>query len=339
MVMKLFDDFEAIKFPEENLIFITRGEYLYYIYNNEYKHWHKHKNAGNDHITVKNYPDVSREELINIMQGTFPTKETDFMRMCNPAELCAMNMVDLLKEDYPSYMSNCDIYYSVRQFISESDICHKTFLELQKMFDNAVLIKQEDKYVLNEIMELCFKIIGRDIFKEEIGIVDGHDGSSYFWIKPVRVIDYSDTNDSNNVAEMSNIEISIEEDDVAQYLTPFLYKYYDDKLEAHKLRVEGQWTDDNGNERVSVVRGFQWYLTYNFFTYESVANILNDINDTVDTLLSGRKNEYIEKLRLKENNVEVALIIDFYRRFIYRMKYMMKVGKENGYNLISFMGP
>ena len=33
------------------------------------------------------------------------------------------------------------------------------------------------------------------------------------------------------------------------------------------------------------------------------------------------------------------LIIDFYRRFIYRMEYMMKIGKENGYDLISFMGP
>ena len=31
--MKLFDTIEAVKFPEENMIFITRGGYLYYIYN------------------------------------------------------------------------------------------------------------------------------------------------------------------------------------------------------------------------------------------------------------------------------------------------------------------
>ena len=37
--MKLFDDFEAVRFPEENLIFITHGGYLYYIYDVEYKHW------------------------------------------------------------------------------------------------------------------------------------------------------------------------------------------------------------------------------------------------------------------------------------------------------------
>ena len=33
--MKLFDDFEAVRFPEENLIFITHGGYLYYIYDVE----------------------------------------------------------------------------------------------------------------------------------------------------------------------------------------------------------------------------------------------------------------------------------------------------------------
>ena len=60
--MKLFDTFEAVKFPEEDMIFITRSEYLYYIYNLKYKWWKKHSNAGNDHLTVSDYPDVSRED-------------------------------------------------------------------------------------------------------------------------------------------------------------------------------------------------------------------------------------------------------------------------------------
>lgn len=37
--MKLFDNFEAIKFPEENSIFITKGGYLYYIYDSEHDYW------------------------------------------------------------------------------------------------------------------------------------------------------------------------------------------------------------------------------------------------------------------------------------------------------------
>lgn len=83
--MKLFDTFEAVKFPEEDMIFITHGGYLYYIYNPKYKWWKKHHNAGNDHLTVSNYPDVSRDELVTAMKGLFPQKETDFMRMCNPS--------------------------------------------------------------------------------------------------------------------------------------------------------------------------------------------------------------------------------------------------------------
>ena len=43
--------------------------------------------------------------------------------------------------------------------------------------------------------------------------------------------------------------------------------------------------------------------------------------------------------RPQKDDTEISLIIDFYQRFIYRMEYMLKVGKEKGYNLISFMGP
>ena len=111
--MKLFGKFEAVKFPEEDLIFITYGVYLYYIYNPQYKRWRKHSNAGNDHLTVANYPDVSREELISAMNGVFPKKETDFMRLCNPSQLWISDMLDLLKEDYANYMSD----YAVRQVV------------------------------------------------------------------------------------------------------------------------------------------------------------------------------------------------------------------------------
>ena len=80
--MKLFGDFEAIRFPEENLILVTSRGYLYYIYDPRSRHWQKHANAGNDRLSVQNYPDVSRFELENAMGGTFPKKETDFMRLC-----------------------------------------------------------------------------------------------------------------------------------------------------------------------------------------------------------------------------------------------------------------
>lgn len=236
--MKLFDTIEAVKFPEENMIFITRGGYLYYIYNPKSKWWRKHSNAGNDHLTVSNYPDVSREELVDAMKGVFPKKETDFMRLCNSSQLCIRDMLDLLKEDYPQYMADYAIYHTIHRLLLESDICHKSFEKLQKLLEDATTNHHDSNQVLTQIKNLSFAIIGRDIFKREIGIVDGHDSSSYFWIMPVRVIDFENTADLDSVAEMRSAEISIEEDDVAEYLTPFLYKYFDEELTENKNRKD-----------------------------------------------------------------------------------------------------
>lgn len=333
--MKLFAKFEAVKFHQENLIFITNNKYLYYIYNFDSKVWSKHRNAGNDSIAVENYEDVSREELTEAMNGVFPQKETDFMRLCNPTQLCIRDMFDLLREDYPKYISDDPVAATIHTLLLASEICFKSFLRIKEILDSATEQCQDVGQVLIQIEELYITITGRDIYKKEIGIVDGHDSSSYFWIMPVRIIDYSDTNASDSVAEMRSIEISIEEDDVYRYLSPFLYKHYDDELEANKNRVEYCFTDDDGNEQTSFLSGFEWYLTYNFYTFDSVTAILKDIKDTIDTLLSRTENEFTAKLK----STEIDLVVDFYQRFIYRMEYMMRVGSENGYDLISFMGP
>ena len=351
--MKLFQKFEAVWFPEEDMIFITNDGFLYYIYNPESRSWRKHRNAGNDRLTVSNYPDVSRDELTNAMHGVFPKKETDFMRLCHPSQLCIRDMLNLLLEDYTKYLSDGAIYHTIHRLLLESDICYQSFERIRKLLDAATANHDDNSLVITQIKELSFKIIGRDIFKREIGIVDGHDCSSYFWIMPVRVIDDSDTDGIDNVAEMRSNEISIEEDDVAQYLTPFLYRYFDDELEANQKRSDAS--------------GFEWYLTHNYFTFDSMQQILKDIASTVDALISGREAEYTKELKIKrgsetrqllyaknlsakevaeynanrptEDDTETALVVDFYQRFLYRMEYMLKVGKEKGYNLISFMGP
>ncbi len=374
--MKLFDEiwcdeiqatFEAVKFPEENLIFVTRDGYLYYIYHSESKYWRKHRNAGNDHITVAHYPDVGKGELEAAMQGKFPQSEADFLRLCNPSRLRVGDLLYLLKEEYAAYLSEYEINNAIHCFLREADIPHKAFEKLRKCLGEATKNGHDSRQVLAAIKELCFAFIGRDIFKQEIGIVDGHDCSSYFWIMPVRVIDDFDTNGTDNVAEMRSAEISIEEDDVAQYLTPFLYRYFDDELEANKNRIEYLYEDEDGVEQIRRTRGFEWNLTHNFYTFESMDAILNDIRNTIDALSCGAETEYTKELGVKrgsathtllyakdltqeqieeynanrptEDDTEPELIIDFYRRFLFRMEYMMRVGEEKGYNLISFMGP
>ena len=365
--MKLFDGFEAVRFPEENLIFITHNEYLYYIYFYKWERWKKHRNAGNDLISVENYPDVSKEELMKVMGGICPTKETDFIRLCHPSEICVRDMLYVLKEDYSGFMSDNTINHVVHRFLCESDICYRSYEKIRELFDYAIANRFEMQRLLNEALRLCYAVIGRDIFKREIGIVDGHDCSSYFWIRPVKIVDPSDTNGIDNVAEMPSVEISIEEDDVDQYLTPFLFKYFDKELEPNKRRVDDCWENEDGTEHISYVKGFEWYLTHNYYSYDAVERMLADIKDTIDALSTGRQTDYTIKLREKRgwesheliyskdltpeqvkeynanrpkvDNTEAELIIDFYHRFIYRMEYMIRVGKEKGYSYISFMGP
>ena len=141
----------------------------------------------------------------------------------------------------------------------------------------------------------------------------------------VRVIDYEDTDNMYNVAEMKGSEISIEEDDVAQYLTPFLYKYFDPDLDANKNRSDAS--------------DFEWNLTYNYYTHESISCILRDICAVIDALSTGKPCDAVDPDWMKELSADAALVIDFYRRFVYRMEYMLAIGAEKGYDLISFMGP
>lgn len=277
------------------------------------------------------------------MQGKYPTKETDFMRLCLPRQLYIRDMFDLFEEDYPEYIKDYAIYNAVHRFLLRSNIYYKSYLKVRELFDDALLLRKDHAQVLREIKELSFAVIGRDIYKNEIEIIDGHNSSSYFWIMPVHIVDDSDTDDTECVAELRSIEISIEESDVSCYLAPFLYKYFDEELEANRKRADAD--------------GFEWYLTYNFFMHESVTGILHDIRDTIDALSAGRETEYTKELKIgrgpvsqeqigvddaaqpREDDGEVSLVIDFYQRFLYRMEYMMKVGKEKGYELISFMGP
>lgn len=321
--MRLFGDFEAVKNPEENTIFVTHDGFLYYIYNPIYSHWHKYRNAGNDRISIMNYPDVNKEELSQTFGGMFPTKETDFMRACYPSELWIRDILDLLKEDYPKYMEDFEIYDTIHEFLLESDLCDVSFEKIKELFEKIKTLDMNEKAIVSEIKKLSFSVIGRDIFKDEIRIVDGHNSSSYFWIMPVRIVEPAHDGYEASVAEMRACEISIEEYNVGCYLSPFLYKYFDSELDANKSRPDAD--------------GFEWYLTYNFYTYDAMKLILSEIKDTVDALSEGMDNEFT--VGLKNDSRGIDQIVDFYRRFIFRMEYMIRVGQENGYNLISFMGP
>ena len=188
-----------------------------------------------------------------------------------------------------------------------------------------------------------------DDFTEELEIIDGHAGSSYFWIMPARILDYSDTDGPDNVAEMSSVEISVGEDEVSQYLVPFLNRYFDGTLEANRKRVLEHWTDADGTPQTDYVQGFDWNLTHNFYTFDAMTRMLEDIRGTADALSSGRDNAYTAEIaeRYKmyhagpfaAEEAQKARVAGFYRRFLFRLEHMLRAGREKGFDLISFMGP
>lgn len=95
--------------------------------------------------------------------------------------------------------------------------------------------------------------------------------------------------------------------------------------------------------------------------------MLKDISNTADALAAGEENEFTAVLRIKRgmatykleyardlseeqiqeyndsrptvDDTDADVIIDFFHRFIYRMEYMIRISREKGYDLISFMGP
>ena len=141
---------------------------------------------------------------------------------------------------------------------------------------------------------------------------------------------------------------------------PLLLKYFDDKLPENIQRYDNYiftYTDE-------VQTTFEWYLTYNYYTMQSIQDMIKEIKSIVELLktdfnstkldyikvnydwilyLDGKvdpkslPNDKYERIKLTENYKEA--IINFYNRFVNYMENMIEQGIRNGYNLISFMGP
>ena len=182
----------------------------------------------------------------------------------------------------------------------------------------------------------------------QIPIVEGHDGSSYFWIMPVRHVEVSDDN-WYGIEECREQEISIEEDDIGEFLYFFLEKYFDPDYPYGQVRDRYCGS------------GFEWNLEYNIYTYETIRKMLDEIelcarlletdfdNPALTDFKKGfhsvtfdpDENRFQKRLTDEEeehlirDNIGIAL--DFYDRFVRRMRKMMQGADD--YELISFMGP
>lgn len=199
----------------------------------------------------------------------------------------------------------------------------------------------------NEIEKIPYAIF-IDSFKKkrQILIIEGHDGTSYFWINPVKILSNPDKH-GEYIEEHSIEEISIEEDNVSEFLYYFLEKYF-----HHEIQIR-DW-----NNKCE----FEWNLEHNLYTYDAVKNIISEIQEISALFCTDFDNKKLDEIKKRfspytfsdddintplvelSNNDKneiykenIELVLDFYERFCLRMELMMLHSPQC--NLVSFMGP
>ncbi len=179
-----------------------------------------------------------------------------------------------------------------------------------------------------------------------IEIEEGRSYSSYFWFGSVKVPSKDKIYDKD-VVELPEV-FSIEEGNVECFLYYFLLKYFDNELVYNKNRYD----DANGYEE-----DFVHWLTFNFYTYNTLKAMIEDILYCVNLLKTDYHNEYLHPLKESfsiyymcgkndkdyGNNSKEAIqrnidvVIDFYERFVKRLLQMMENNTDA--ELIYIMGP
>ena len=108
--------------------------------------------------------------------------------------------------------------------------------------------------------------------------IEGHDSGAAFWIQPVTILKDSDTEILMEDIEEADDEISIPTYFVDPLLYPIFVEFFDSALEINQRRVDYSDTDsETGEEIIHCVKGFEYYLTYNFYTYEQMESMLKTV--------------------------------------------------------------
>ncbi|MBE6582179.1 MAG: hypothetical protein E7648_02815 [Ruminococcaceae bacterium] len=175
------------------------------------------------------------------------------------------------------------------------------------------------------------------ITHEYVEIVNGRDGGGTFWIV------CANTNEKNKarVPSLDCFGISIYDGDVSQFLSEFLYRYFDPSVQKREEYDE---------------EGFDWF-GINLYTFDSIRRMISDIkrvqemiqydydNSALDSIKSHWSvYRYTDKTKndltaeeineLRKRVVPVA--VDFYERLCKRLEQMLDIP---GNNVMSFAGP
>lgn len=179
----------------------------------------------------------------------------------------------------------------------------------------------------------------KEVCKESSGpwIVNGRDGGGTFWIIGIS----SKEDRESNIPNLDCFGMSIDDTVVGEYLTEFLYKYFDPSVQEREEYDEP---------------GFDWYGG-NLYTFESMRKMLDDIYQVVRMIREDYDNPELSKIKahwplypytkkrrdelseMEINEVRKKVVPDaslFYERFCARMENMLKIP---GNDIMSFAGP
>ena len=183
-------------------------------------------------------------------------------------------------------------------------------------------------------------------------IYNGHDPGGCFWILPVKCHS-TERVGWESVEECKSAEISLDELDVDGLLAYFFKKHFDKTLLYNQQRYD----DAGGIKGICFPAAFEWNLTYNFYSYDAIRAMLNDIRLIMDALGSTGLDAVPQELSKDIKNwfftfcdpsldqaaaeslaySNPSCVIDYYRQFIRCMDEMMD--SYPNWPLISIMGP
>lgn len=177
----------------------------------------------------------------------------------------------------------------------------------------------------------------------KIEILEEYDPGGYFIIGAATVDDGFEDIDYFTIYTYDD-NFYIDEGDIDSFLWYFLKKYFDEELSYN-------------TRRGAFVSGFERWGEPNYFTYQSIELMLQDMEEKRALLMSDFHNEKLAELKKwfsifymcepededyknpQSDSVErnIGVVIDFYRGFIDRMRNIMKSHPES--NVIAFLGP
>ena len=187
-----------------------------------------------------------------------------------------------------------------------------------------------------------------------IEIIEGKDPSSYFIFCACRIEYTNPTRITWEDMPSQGDVFSIEEGDVDCFLKYFLLKYFDNELPYNKYRVEWKSGDD-----VGYVDGFEWWVEPNYFLYDTIEKMCKEIVHKMDLLKFDFHNQELDGLKKRfsiyymcdKNDADykngdnsddallrhVDVVIDFYDRFVRRIRHLMRSNKNA--EVVSVSGP